>query len=97
MQGTKWIAKGISQNQSLETLNIKGNMIGDDGVVLLAESIREAQNLWYMDIGLNEIGPSGFQALCEVLPDSNVTNLICNKNFLGDDVMAYFANILADP
>jgi len=46
---------------------------------------------------LNEIGPAGFQELCEVLPDSNINHLVCNKNFLGDDVMAYFANILADP
>lgn len=53
--------------------------------------------LTYLDISLNEIGPAGFQTLCEVLPDSNISNLICNKNFLGDDVMAYFTNILADP
>ena len=97
MQGCKWIAKGITQNQTLESLNIKGNMIGDDGLTLLAESFKDAPNLTYLDISLNEIGPAGFQALCEVLPDSNITNLVCNKNFLGDDVMAYFANILADP
>jgi Ran GTPase-activating protein (RanGAP) involved in mRNA processing and transport len=97
MQGCKWIAKGISQNTTLESLNIKGNMIGDDGVILLAESLKDAINLTYLDISLNEIGPAGFQALCEVLPDSSISNLICNKNFLGDDVMAYFANILADP
>jgi len=53
--------------------------------------------LTHLDISLNEIGPAGFQALCEVLPDTNISNLICNKNFLGDDVMAYFTNILADP
>lgn len=29
--------------------------------------------------------------------DTNIQNLVCNKNFLGDDIMAYFANILADP
>jgi hypothetical protein len=97
MQGCKWIAKGITQNKTLESLNIKGNMIGDDGLILLAESFKDAPNLTYLDISLNEIGPAGFQALCEVLPDSSITNLVCNKNFLGDDVMAYFANILADP
>jgi hypothetical protein len=60
MQGCKWIAKGISQNASLDHLNIKGNMIGDDGISLLAESFKQAQNLTYLDISLNEIGPAGF-------------------------------------
>ena len=58
-------------------------MIGDDGLTLLAESFRDAPSLTYLDISLNEIGPAGFQALCEVLPDSNITNLVCNKNFYG--------------
>ena len=57
-------------------------MIGDDGIILLAESLKYAKNLIYLDISLNEIGPAGFQALCEVLPDTNISNLICNKNFL---------------
>jgi len=71
-------------------------MMGDDGVILLAESLKSAPTLTYLDISLNEIGPVGFQALCEALPDTNVAHLICNKNLLGDDVIAYFANILAD-
>ena len=71
-------------------------MIGDDGVIFLAESLKYAKKLTFLDISLNEIGPAGFQSLCEVLPDTNISNLVCNKNFLGDDVMAYFANIIAD-
>jgi hypothetical protein len=47
-----------------------------------------------LDISLNEIGPVGFQALCDVLPQSQITTLTCNKNFLGDEVLGYFANIL---
>jgi len=70
--------------------------MGDDGVILLAESLKCAPSLTYLDISLNEIGPVGFQALCEALPDTNVATLVCNKNFLGDDVIAYFANILTD-
>jgi len=34
--GAKWIAKGMQQNTSLEVLNIKGNIIGDDGLILIA-------------------------------------------------------------
>jgi Ran GTPase-activating protein (RanGAP) involved in mRNA processing and transport len=72
-------------------------MIGDEGMLVLADSLKDAIMLQNLDISLNEIGPAGFQALCEVLPNTNISNLICNKNFLGDDVMAYFSNILADP
>ena len=60
MSGCKWIAKGIKENQTLEVLNIKGNMIGDDGIIVLAESLKDANRLTYLDISLNEIGPAGF-------------------------------------
>ena len=35
-------------------------MIGDDGIILLAQSFKEAPMLTYLDISLNEIGPAGF-------------------------------------
>ena len=97
VQGAKWIAKGIQSNKSLEILNIKGNIIGDDGLILIAQSLKDAPLLKELDISLNEIGPAGFQALCDVLPYSNIHTLVCNKNFLGDDVLGYFANIISDP
>jgi Ran GTPase-activating protein (RanGAP) involved in mRNA processing and transport len=34
--GAKWIAKGISYNKTLEVLNIKGNIIGDEGMILIS-------------------------------------------------------------
>jgi hypothetical protein len=42
-------------------------MIGDEGMISLAESIKETTKLTFLDISLNEIGPSGFQALCEII------------------------------
>lgn len=71
-------------------------MIGDEGMILLADAIKDSQTIQHLDVSLNEVGPQGFQALCEALQECNLTNLVCNKNFLGDDVMALFANILAD-
>lgn len=44
-----------------------------------------------LDISLNEIGPLGFTALCDVLPSTRIQTLVCNKNFLGDDVFAQFS------
>ena len=93
--GAKWIAKGLSFNKTLEVLNIKGNIIGDEGMIMLSQALSQAPSLKELDISLNEIGPTGFQALCDVLPISNLTSLTCSKNFLGDDVLGYFANILS--
>jgi hypothetical protein len=31
VQGSKWVAKGLKDNKTLQVLNIKGNIIGDDG------------------------------------------------------------------
>lgn len=50
----------MSQNKTLEVLNIKGNIIGDDGLILIAQSLKDAPNLREIDISLNEIGPTGF-------------------------------------
>ena len=35
-------------------------MIGDDGMILLADSLKDAMMLNTLDISLNEIGPAGF-------------------------------------
>lgn len=72
VQGCKWIAKGIKENSTLEVLNIKGNIIGDDGCILLSESLVGNKSLKEIDISLNEIGPTGFQALCEVLQTTKI-------------------------
>jgi Ran GTPase-activating protein (RanGAP) involved in mRNA processing and transport len=65
-------------------------------MILLADCLAASPNLKELDISLNEIGPSGFQALCDVLPQSQIHSLTCSKNFLGDEVLGYFANILTD-
>lgn len=69
--------------------------MGDQGLVLLAQAIRDKPQMRELDISLNEIGPVGFQALCEVLPTTKIQTLVCNKNFLGDDVFAHFSSVLS--
>ena len=36
IQGIKSLSQGIIKNSSLESLNVKGNIIGDQGMILLA-------------------------------------------------------------
>jgi len=96
VEGTDRIAKGLKENSTLELLNIKGNIIGDDGCVFLAKALVGNKALKDLDISLNEIGPMGFQAICDVLSTTKIENFTCNKNFLGDDMLAQFSNLLGD-
>lgn len=48
----------------------------------------------HLDISLNEVGPQGFQSLCEVLPQTKLQSLICNKNFLLENVLQLFTQTL---
>ena len=69
IEGAKFIAKGIQSNpKQLEVLNVKGNIIGDEGCLILADALSGNEKLRELDISLNEIGPNGFQAICDVLP-----------------------------
>lgn len=60
MAGAKWIAKGLKSNNTLEVLNIKANVIGDEGCALLAAALEGNEKIKELDISLNEIGPQGF-------------------------------------
>jgi len=37
------IARGLVQNKTLDSLNLKGNLITDEGMVILADSLRNAK------------------------------------------------------
>jgi len=95
VHGSKFLAQGIQRNSSLEYLNIKGNVIGDQGMILLAQSLQSAPRLKELDVSLNEIGPTGFQVLCDVLPETNLQTLVCNKNFLRDEILEVFAHVIS--
>jgi Ran GTPase-activating protein (RanGAP) involved in mRNA processing and transport len=72
-------------------LNIKSNGIGDEGIECLANALKATPKLKEIDISFNEIGPVGFQALIDVLPYICLETLVCNKNYIGDEIMCYFA------
>lgn len=64
---------------------------------LLAKGLLHAPNLKEIDVSLNEIGPTGFSKLCEVLPQTGLQTLVCNKNFLGDPILELFAEVIGGP
>lgn len=73
---------------------MKGNVIGDQGMILLAQSLPQAPELIELDVSLNEIGPNGFHSLCEVLPETRLETLVCNKNSLVKGIFSMFANVI---
>jgi Ran GTPase-activating protein (RanGAP) involved in mRNA processing and transport len=83
-------------NRTLRTLNLKGNILGDDGVFALVESLRDNEILRELNLGVNEIGPLGACAIADVLPTTNILNLNISKNFLGDEAIQHFADAITN-
>ena len=94
MIGTRQLSLGVSRSTSLKCLSVKANKIGDQGMSLLAASIQSCPSLIELDVSMNEIGEVGFQSLCEAIPNTNLQNLICCKNLLGDEILELFAQII---
>lgn len=86
------MANGISANTSLRILNLKGNILGDDGTFHLVSALQGNETIRELNIGVNEIGPLGASSIAEVLPMTSITNLNISKNFLGDEALINFAN-----
>ena len=63
-------------------------------MTLLASAVQSCPTLIELDVSLNEISESGFQALCEALPHTNLQTLVCQKNMLGDEVMEFFSHVI---
>jgi len=61
---------------------------------LLASAIQSCPTLQELDVSLNEITSTGFQALCEALPHTSLQTLVCCKNMLGDEILSFFAQVI---
>lgn len=69
-------------------------MIGDHGVIALMDALKFCKKLKFLDVSLNEIGPLGFQNICETLLSTRIKTLVCNQNFLNDESMVFFAQLI---
>ena len=76
------LCKALSNNKTLQLLNLRGNRIGDEGVKHLADTIRVNTSLLVLRLGGNEVsaksGPSLCKALCEN-KDLKTLDLSCNS------------------
>jgi hypothetical protein len=76
-------------------LDLKGNILGDEGVMLLVSALYGNTAIVKLNIALNEIGPLGAGAVAQMLPNTSILSLNISKNFLGDESLKVFANVFA--
>ncbi|XP_072133414.1 uncharacterized protein [Mobula birostris] len=87
--GAKDLASALSTNPSLTELNLSVNKLGDSGVKLVSEALRnskcEIQKLWLRDVGLTDSGAEDLASALRTNPSLTELNLGANK--LGDSGM----------
>ena len=84
-------------NQSLRSLKLQDNKIGDDGVVLLAGAIKSHPTLETLWLGSNPFGAIGMEALADGLVGSPVTWLVVrNNDKMGDAAARSLGRVLKD-
>ena len=75
--------------QSLTSLNLFGNEIGDTGAMALAK----LANLTSLDLGFNQIGDAGVVELAKL---TNLKSLTINGNSISNDAIMNLIGDLAD-
>ncbi|KAG0077399.1 hypothetical protein BGZ93_003712, partial [Podila epicladia] len=80
------LSEALKTNSTLVTLELRGNMLGDDGAQALSEALKANSSLATLDLRDNEIGSNGAQALSEALKaNSTMTTLKLGNNEIGDN------------
>ncbi|OJW69995.1 MAG: hypothetical protein BGO68_04125 [Candidatus Amoebophilus sp. 36-38] len=78
-----------------ETLNLENNSIGDQGAIVLAQSLTDNQVL-KLNLVKNKIGTVGAIVLAQVLLQSQIQELFLNSNKIGDNGIKAIAKALAN-
>jgi len=81
----------------IEGLNLRDNMIGDEGVAFLADALSSSScsSLTNLDVGRNRIGETGIKALCEMLlKNDTLQHLNLENNYVNDEATTCIVNVL---
>ena len=76
------LCKALSNNKTLQLLNLRGNCIGDEGFKHLADTIRENTSLLVLQLGGNEASAKSGPFLCKALCENKALqtlDLSCNS------------------
>ncbi|XP_072133139.1 uncharacterized protein [Mobula birostris] len=84
--GVEQLASALSTNPSLMELNLNDNKLGDSGVKLVSEALRNSKckikKLWLRNVGLTDSGAQDLVSALRTNPSLTELNLSANK--LGD-------------
>jgi len=99
-EGCNAIARYMRENVMLRTIDLRGNNIRADGLVVLAHALRTGGgNMASVCLKWNQVGSHsrGVQALCDVLKGTqSMTHLDLRNNKLGPDCAPFLGEMLRD-
>jgi len=96
-EGCNAIARFMRENVLLKTMDLRGNNIRADGLVVLAHALRSCTNIVSVCLKWNHVGSHerGVRALCDVLKINNtLTHLDVRNNKIGPECGPLFGEML---
>jgi hypothetical protein len=98
-EGCNAVARFMRENVMLKQLDLRGNNIRADGLVVLAHALRNNANLGSFCMKWNHVGSHqrGVQAFCDVIKENkSVTHVDFRNNKIGPECGAVFASMLKE-
>jgi len=98
-EGCNAVARFMRENVMLKQLDLRGNNIRADGLVVLAHALRNNANLGSFCLKWNHVGSHqrGVQAFCDVIKENkSVTHVDFRNNKIGPECGAVFASMLKE-
>jgi len=98
-EGCNAVARFMRENVMLKQLDLRGNNIRADGLVVLAHALRNNSNLGSFCMKWNHVGSHqrGIQALCDVLKENKgITHVDFRNNKIGPECGPLIAGLLKE-
>mmetsp|Transcript_102002 Transcript_102002/g.283879 ORF Transcript_102002/g.283879 Transcript_102002/m.283879 type:complete len:428 (-) Transcript_102002:73-1356(-) len=98
-EGCNAIARYMRENVMLKTIDLRGNNIRADGLVVLAHALRSGTNMVSVCLKWNHVGSHerGIQALCDVLKGNNsISHVDLRNNKIGPECGRLLAEMLKE-
>jgi len=99
-EGCNAVARFMRDTVLLKTLDLRGNNIRADGLVVLSHSLRNNDRLQSLCMKWNNIGAGstrGIQALCDVLKENKgISHLDVRNNKIGPEAGKFFGDMLKE-
>jgi len=93
------LARVLSTNlkQGLRTLDVRGNPLGDEGVVALANALKGSDAIGHLNLAATRFGPAGAHALARLLssePSLPLKEVDLRYNAIGDEGAIALARVI---